>query len=64
MPKLVVYNSMSLDGYFTDANGDMSWAHKRDPEWQAFVSENARGGAQLLFGRDRKSTRLNSSHSS
>jgi dihydrofolate reductase len=51
MPKLVVYNSMSLDGYFTDANGDMSWAHKRDPEWQAFISENARGGGQLLFGR-------------
>jgi dihydrofolate reductase len=51
MPKLVVYNSMSLDGYFTDANGDMSWAHKRDPEWQAFISENARGGGQFLFGR-------------
>jgi len=51
MPKLVVYNSMSLDGYFTDADGDMSWAHKRDPEWQAFVSENASGGGQLLFGR-------------
>jgi dihydrofolate reductase len=51
MPKLVVYNTMSLDGYFTDANGDMSWAHKRDPEWQAFVSENASGGGQLLFGR-------------
>jgi dihydrofolate reductase len=51
MPKLVVYNSMSLDGYFTDANGDMSWAHKQDPEWQAFVSENASGGGQLLFGR-------------
>jgi len=51
MPKLVVYNSMSLDGYFTDANGDMDWAHKQDPEWQAFVAENARGGGQLLFGR-------------
>jgi len=51
MPKLVVYNSMSLDGYFTDANGDMSWAHKQDPEWQAFVKENASGGGQLLFGR-------------
>jgi dihydrofolate reductase len=51
MPKLVVYNSMSLDGFFTDANGDMSWAHKRDPEWQAFVSDNASGGGQLLFGR-------------
>jgi dihydrofolate reductase len=51
MPKLVVYNAVSLDGYFTDANGDMSWAHKRDPQWQAFVSENASGGGQLLFGR-------------
>jgi dihydrofolate reductase len=51
MPKLVVYNAVSLDGYFTDANGDMSWAHKQDPEWQAFVSENASGGGQLLFGR-------------
>ena len=51
MPKLVVYTSVSLDGYFTDANGDMNWAHKHDPEWQAFVSENASGGGQLLFGR-------------
>ena len=51
MPKLVVFNSVSLDGYFTDANGDMSWAHKKDSEWQAFVSENASGGGQLLFGR-------------
>src|SRR6202171_2695976 len=51
MPKLVVYNAVSLDGYFTDTNGDMSWAHKQDPEWQAFVSENASGGGQLLFCR-------------
>jgi len=51
MPKLVVYNAMSLDGYFTDAKGDMSWAHKQDPEWQAFVKENASGGGRLLFGR-------------
>jgi dihydrofolate reductase len=29
----------------------MNWAHKHDPEWQAFVSENASGGGQLLFGR-------------
>jgi dihydrofolate reductase len=42
---------VSLDAYFADANGDMSWAHKKDPEWQAFVSENASGGGQLLFGR-------------
>lgn len=51
MAKLIVYNAMSLDGYFTDAKGDMSWAHKQDPEWQAFMKENASGGGQLLFGR-------------
>jgi dihydrofolate reductase len=51
MAKLIVYNSVSLDGFFTDAKGDMSWAHKRDPEWQAFVSENAAGGDRLMFGR-------------
>src|SRR5262249_8321885 len=51
MRKLTVYNSVSLDGYFMDANGDMSWAHKMDPEWQAYVAENASGGGELLFGR-------------
>jgi len=51
MPKLVVYNAMSLDGFFTDAKGDMSWAHKHDPEWQLFVKENASRGGQLLLGR-------------
>jgi dihydrofolate reductase len=51
MRKLVVYNSVSLDGCFTDTKGDMSWAHKADPEWQAFVSKNASGGGELVFGR-------------
>ena len=31
--------------------GDMSWAHKRDEEWNAFTSGNASGEAELLFGR-------------
>ena len=51
MRKVLVYNSVSLDGYFVDANGDMSWAHKRDPEWNAFVADNSRGGSVLMFGR-------------
>ena len=46
-----VFNQVSLDGYFTDARSDMSWAHKSDPEWQAFTKQNAKGGALLLFGR-------------
>jgi len=51
MRKLIVFNHVSLDGYFTDKNGDMSWAHKQDPEWNAFVSQNASSGGHLLFGR-------------
>ena len=51
MRRLIVFNSVTLDGYFTDANGDMSWAHKNDPEWNAFAAENAKGGGVLLFGR-------------
>jgi dihydrofolate reductase len=51
MRKLIVFNSVSLDGYFTDKNNDMSWAHKQDPEWMAFVSDNASGSAELVFGR-------------
>ena len=51
MRKVHVFDSVSLDGYFTDASGDMSWAHKHDEEWNAFSSGNARGNAELLFGR-------------
>ena len=51
MRKLVVFNNVTLDGYFSDVNGDMSWAHKQDPEWSAFVAENASGGGTLVFGR-------------
>jgi dihydrofolate reductase len=51
MRKLIVFNQVSLDGYFVDAGGDMSWAHKDDPEWNAFASENASGGGELVFGR-------------
>ncbi|NMO18956.1 dihydrofolate reductase [Pyxidicoccus fallax] len=51
MRKLSVFNNVSLDGYFVDASGDMSWAHKQDAEWNAFTSENASGGGALVLGR-------------
>jgi len=51
MRKLIVFNQVSLDGYIADARGDMSWAHKDDPEWNAFAAENAGGDGVLLFGR-------------
>lgn len=53
MRKLSVFENLSLDGYFTDASGDMSWAHNDDPEWIDFTSDNAKGGGAntMLFGR-------------
>jgi dihydrofolate reductase len=51
MRKVLVFNMVSLDGYFVDGKGDMSWAHKNDDEWNAFASQNASGSGVLLFGR-------------
>jgi dihydrofolate reductase len=44
---------LSLDGYFCDTRGDMSFAHKPpdDGEWQQFAEANAAGGGVLIFGR-------------
>src|SRR5688572_9713524 len=51
MPRLSAFEQVSLDGFFVDAGGDMSWAHKQDPEWNEFAASNASGGGALLFGR-------------
>jgi dihydrofolate reductase len=51
MRNVSVFDMVSLDGFFTDAKNDMSWAHKRDEEWNAFASGNASGTGELLFGR-------------
>ncbi len=53
MRRLVVFNNVTLDGYFSGASGDLSWAHKanEDAEWNDFVADNARAGGMLLLGR-------------
>jgi dihydrofolate reductase len=51
MRRLIAFEQVSLDGFFVDAKGDMSWAHKQDPEWNAFAASNASGDGALLFGR-------------
>ncbi len=53
MRKLVVFNHVTLDGYFVDSNSSMAWAkaNTQDPEWNAFVVQNASGEGPLLFGR-------------
>jgi dihydrofolate reductase len=42
MRKLMVFNSVTADGYFTDKNNDMSWAHRQS---------DAKSGGELVFGR-------------
>jgi len=53
VPRLIVFNHVSVDGYFADLKGEMSFVHKdrNDTEWSAFVADNAVGGGVLLFGR-------------
>jgi dihydrofolate reductase len=53
MRKLIVFNNVSLDGYFVDAKSDMSWAHNTTPdaEWDALMVKNSTAPAVLVFGR-------------
>ena len=53
MRRLIAFNSVTVDGYFTDGHGDMRWAYDVGPDkdFDAFVAGNASGGGQLLFGR-------------
>jgi len=52
MGKLLVYNFVSVNGYFKGPNEDISWAHQNPSQKESeFASENAQGGAILLFGR-------------
>ena len=55
MANLQVFENVTLDGYFTGEDGDLSWAHtgrtENDDEWNEFVAGNAGGGGTLLLGR-------------
>jgi len=53
MRKLVLFENITLDGFFTGKDGDFSWAHQDppDPEFQSFLHDNAKGGGTLAFGR-------------
>lgn len=51
MTKLSSFMTLSLDGYFARPDGNLDFAHRRDPEFDAFVADNAQSGGNLLFGR-------------
>jgi dihydrofolate reductase len=50
MRKLQVFNLITLDGYFTGENGDISW-HKTGEEFEELAKKNSTSGNTLLFGR-------------
>jgi dihydrofolate reductase len=53
MRKLVVFDHITLDGYFSGPNGEMSFFHNRfrDDEFHAFAVDNIKEADGLLFGR-------------
>ena len=53
MRKLTSFTHVTLDGFYADANSDMSWAQKGNDndEWREFVAGNASGGGAMVFGR-------------
>lgn len=53
MRHLSVFNNVTLDGFFSGPDGDLRWGYagSDDPEYRAFVAENAQGGGALVFGR-------------
>ena len=50
---LSAFLQISLDGYYSDPQGDISFGHKapNDSEWQQFTNENAGSGNKMVFGR-------------
>lgn len=49
--KLIVFNNISLDGFFADVNGAVDWFYEHDAEWEHFVTEMTQSAGPLLFGR-------------
>jgi dihydrofolate reductase len=50
MQKLTVFNLVSLDGYFSGLDGDISW-HQVDGDFHSIAQKNANSGRTLIFGR-------------
>jgi dihydrofolate reductase len=53
MQRLIAFENLSLDGYYVDRNGEMTWAKvdNKDEEFNAFTTQNVKGNGALIFGR-------------
>jgi dihydrofolate reductase len=50
MRKLVMFNNVTLDGFFAGVNGDISW-FKRDAQTSEYAIKMTHSGNTLIFGR-------------
>jgi dihydrofolate reductase len=50
MRNLIVFNLVTLDGFFAGMDGDISW-HNVDDEFQELANQASNSGNTLLFGR-------------
>ena len=50
MRKIVIFNLISLDGYFAGKNGDISW-HNVDDEFNKFAIRQTSQFGGIIFGR-------------
>lgn len=51
MRRVVAFSNISVDGFFSDTHGDLSWAQANDPEFDAFFADTVRCGGTLVLGR-------------
>lgn len=50
MSKIILFNMVSLDGFFAGLDGNIDW-HHTDEEFNAFSIEQLAGAGGLIFGR-------------
>lgn len=50
MRKIVVFNLISIDGYYAGADGNIDW-HRVDDEFNKFAIEQTREFGTIIFGR-------------
>jgi dihydrofolate reductase len=50
MRKVIVYNLVTLDGFFARANGELDW-HQTDDEFDSFIAEQFNELDSILLGR-------------
>lgn len=50
MRKIILFNMVTVDGFFAGPGGDISW-HQVDEEFNAFAIQQLNSADGLIFGR-------------